>query len=425
MKFRCRESRLQGDVRMPGSKSHTVRAVTIAAFANGTSIIRQPLLSTDTESARCAVRALGAEIEITDESWRVQGTGGEIKPKQQCLDLGNSGTSMRILMGFAALIPTGDKIILDGDAQLRKRPAEPLLKALNELGAKARSIHENECPPFEIQGRLQGGKTVVEAFSSQYLTSLLLACPMADNDTSIEVPVLYESQYIDMTLDWLRYTGIKIEQENKKRFQIPGGQTYQSFDRTIPADFSSASFFFGAAAIGANCITCQGLDMNDSQGDKAVLDYLRRMGADVQVDNDSIRVAGGNLQGIDIDMNETPDALPVMAVVGCFAEGATRLRNVAQARIKETDRIAVMAKELRKLGAQVEEQEDGLTVYKSDLKAARVDGHNDHRIVMALAVAGLCIPGTTEITGAQAAAVTFPDFDTLMREIGGRIEALT
>lgn len=422
MKFSCQKSRLQGEVKIPGSKSHTVRAVTIAAFADGTSVIRDPLVSEDAESARLAVMDLGADIDVADHIWTVTGTGGVVTPRTSTINMGNSGTSMRVLMGFASLIPANEKIVVDGDAQLRRRPAKPLVDALNALGADVRSLYNNGCPPFEIRGCIKGGSASVEAVSSQYLTSLLLACPLAAGDTAIEVPVLYESQYVDITLDWLESAGIELQREEKRRFYIPGKQVFQPFDCRIPADFSSASFFFGAAALGENCITCKGLDMNDSQGDKAVLDYLRRMGADIEVNGDAVRVSGGSLKGIEIDMNETPDALPMMAAAGCFAEGATSLRNVAQARIKETDRIAVMAEELGKLGGHVEEHEDGLTVYKSKLKPAVVDGHGDHRVVMALAMAGLNIPGVTEIKGAQAAAITFPDFDLLMRNIGGKIE---
>ena len=421
MNFECRKSRLDGEVLIPGSKSHTIRGLVIAAFADGTSTLHQPLNSADTLSAENAVKAFGANITKKEQTWLVEGNGGRIDVSQEKVDLGNSGTALRILMGVASLLPEGRTIIFDGDEQLRKRPAAPLLKALNDLGANVCSINSNDCPPYRIQGSLQGGKTSLEAVSSQYLTSLLIACPLAPNSTSIDVPLLYESQYVDMTLEWLDFAGIELKHQGKQNFHIPGGQAYHPFEKQIPADFSSASFFFAAGALNGNSVTCRGLDMEDPQADKAVLSYLEKMGASVKFDDDEITVSGGNLKGVELDLNETPDALPIMAVVACFAEGKTSLRNVAQARIKETDRIACMAAELRKLGATVEEHEDGLTIFGSNLKPTVVDGHSDHRIVMALAVAGLNISGKTVIQHAEAADVTFPEFAALMQSIGAEI----
>jgi len=192
-------------------------------------------------------------------------------------------------------------------------------------------------------------------------------------------------------------------------------------DRAIPADFSSATFFLGAGALGDNDVLLRGLDMTDTQGDKAVVDYVRQMGAQVEETPEGIRLRAGDLTGCELDLNATPDALPTMAVLGCFAKGATRLVNVPQARVKETDRITVMSAELARLGARVEELEDGLVVHQSNLTGAEVQGHGDHRVVMALAVAGCAIPGTTIIHGAEAAAVTFPEFADSMVSLGASI----
>ncbi len=425
MDFICRQSELQGTLPIPGSKSHTIRAVAIAALAEGESILTSPLVSADTRSAASGVAALGAKVDIRPGEWRITGRGAQPQPRQDAIDVGNSGTTLNVLMGTAALLPQGRSMTLTGDRQIQARPAGPLLRSLNDLGAQAVALRNNDCAPVRIAGRLAGGRTTVEAKSSQYVTSLLLACPLADGDFEIEVPVLYEKLYVQMTLDWLDSQNIRLKHDRMRHFQIPGGQRFQPFVRRIPADFSTATFFFGVGALPGNDVVCQGLDMNDSQGDKAVVEYLRAMGADIGIDPESgdIRVRGGALQGIEIDMNDTPDALPMMAVVGCFAQGRTVLRNVAQARIKETDRIAVMACELRKMGARIDELEDGLVIHQSDLRGTKVDGHGDHRVVMSLALAGLNCPGLTTVSTAEAAGVTFPEFQALVQGLGGNISS--
>jgi len=425
MNFICEQSALHGAVTMPGSKSHTIRAVAIASLADGTSTIDAPLCSADTQSAAEAFGLLGAEVRVQADRWEITGTGAALHPKQDTIDVGNSGTTLHVLMGAAGLLPEASRVTLTGDRQIRSRPSGPLIRALNDLGASATSVQGNDCAPVVVGGRLRGGRTVVEAKSSQYVTSLLLACPLADGDTIIDVPVLFEKPYIEMTLDWLAGQDVKVQGGGLSRFQVTGGHSYRPFHCRIPADFSSATFFFGAGALPGNDVSCLGLDMGDSQADKAVVEYVRAMGAAVTVSGQTIGVRARQLDGIEIDMNATPDALPVMAVLGCFAGGRTVLRNVAHARIKETDRIAVMACELRKMGARIDELEDGLIVHESALQGAAVDGHEDHRVVMALALAGLNCPGTTTVAAAEAAGITFPTFHTLMQSIGGRLTATT
>ena len=421
MRFRCERSNLAGEVDIPGSKSHTIRALVLAALARGKSTVESPLISADTLSAIKGIEAFGARVQQHEHEWIICGAGPEPLPLADTIDVGNSGTTLRILMGIAALMPAECQVTLTGDEQLQKRPAGPLMQSLNDLGAHASAVSGDACPPYRIRGRLRGGATTMEARSSQYLTSLLIACPLADGDTSINVPLLYERRYVEMTLWWLQNQQISLEHRNLESFNIPGGQRYQPFNRRIPADFSSASFFFGAAALSHNRITCHGLDLNDTQGDKAVLDYLKKMGATVEITAAGIQVSGSQLRGCEIDMNDTPDALPVMAVIGCFAEGQTVLYNVAHARLKETDRIKVMAQELHKMGADIEERDDGLMIRRSHLHGTAVDGHGDHRVVMALALAGMNVPGQTIIETAEAANVTFPNFADLMRSIGGQI----
>jgi 3-phosphoshikimate 1-carboxyvinyltransferase len=207
--------------------------------------------------------------------------------------------------------------------------------------------------------------------------------------------------------------------EALSEFHIPGGQQFPAFQRRIPGDFSSATFFLAAGALPDNEVFCVGLDMADTQGDKAVVDYLRQMGARVELKDEGIQVTAERLTGAEIDLNATPDALPMMAVLACFARGTTRLVNVPQARLKETDRIAVMRAELEKLGARIQEREDGLVIEESSLHPGTVDGHGDHRVVMSLAIAGTMLPGLTTIEGYEAVNITFPTFLNALHGLGG------
>jgi len=424
MKLTVKKSTLRGTVAIPGSKSHTIRAVAVASLAKGQSIIRQPLVSGDTLSAVDCYRALGAQIDISDPmAWKVMGTDGRIARPHRTVDVGNSGTTLRLAMSSAALCNAEGGIEFTGDEQLRTRPVGALIGALNQLGAKAESLLGNDKAPVRVHGKLFGGRTSIKCLSSQYLSSLLLAAPLAENDTEIEVTLLNEPDYVRMTLDWLDKQEIVYQNDGMKYFRIPGRQRYKSFDLSIPADFSSATFFLCAGALLDADITLTGLDFSDSQPDKAVVEYLRAMGADITVGEDGVRIGGSHLHGTEIDMNRTPDALPALAVVAAFATGPTRLLNVPQARAKETDRIACMAQEIAKLGAAVDELPDGLIIVPRPLKpAGNLHGRGDHRIVMALSLAGMALPGTCVIETAEAVAVTFPDYVKLMTSLGARME---
>ena len=292
-----------------------------------------------------------------------------------------------------------------------------------DLGACSQAERNNGCAPLWVEGGLKGGTTSIECLTSQYLSALLIACPMAPHDTTIEVPLLNEPDYVQMTLDWIDRQKIQYQRDEFRQFHIRGGQHYTAFDTVIPADFSSATFFLCAGTFLDADITLRGLDFSDSQPDKAVVEYLRRMGADIQNESDGIRIRGSRLSGTRIDMNRTPDALPAMAVTGAFAGGQTRLDNVPQARKKETDRIRCMAEELKKLAVRVDELDDGLIIYQSGrVRPASLRGYGDHRIVMALSLMGLASKEPLVIDTAEAIAVTFPDFVGLMQGIGARME---
>jgi len=422
MKFVVKKSEIKGSIEIPGSKSHTIRALFFAGLAQGQSNIIKPLESDDTQSAIIACKAFGADIKVNKDGFNVSGFGRNPKTPDNVIDVGNSGTTLRIALGTASLIEGYS--VFTGDYQIRKRPLLPLIDALNNLGAEVRSTRNNGMAPVIIKGKAKGGKTLLDAVSSQFLTSLLINGPLFENDTTIELIRLNEAPYIDITLWWLDKLGIKYQNNNYKSFFIPAGQKYKSFTRVIPADFSSATFFAVLAAITGGMIELKNLDMSDPQGDKEVFKILEMMGAKIDYRDDRIVVEGKNLKGIEIDMNAIPDALPALAVAGCFAEGETKLINAPQARLKETDRIKVMFEELSKMGAQIKELPDGLIIKHSKLKASNVFGHHDHRIVMALSVAGLAIASETVIDTAQASSVTFPNFPELISNCGGDIKII-
>ena len=423
MQLISRKSRLQGTVSIPASKSHTIRAVAIASLADGRSRIRNPLVSGDTEAAIRCYRAFGAEIDVSDgQCWRVAGVGRRIVPPAETIDVLNSGTTLRLAMGSAALAEPGSATTFTGDEQIQTRSVGPLMQSLADLGARCQSLQGNDKAPVRIWGRLQGGRTSIAATTSQYLSSLLMCTPLAAADTEIDVTVLNEPGYVQMTLDWLDKQTIAYENEDMRRFRVRGNQGYKPFDLPVPADFSSATFFLCGAALFGDEVTLEGLDFADSQPDKAVVGYLHQMGADIRASDNGITVKGGPLRGVTLDMNQTPDALPAMAVTAAFAEGTTRLVNVAQARTKETDRIQCMAEELQKMGVHIEELPDGLVVHHSKPRAAHLNGRSDHRIVMALSLAAMGLDEPCTIETAEAIKVTFPQFVNLMRALGGDME---
>jgi 3-phosphoshikimate 1-carboxyvinyltransferase len=420
LKIISERSILRGEVPIPTSKSHTIRAVTLSTLAHGKSTIRHPLVSSDCLAAVGAGRLFGAKIDIGD-SWEVEGVGGRPHVPENVVDVKNSGTTLNFFMGTAALVE--GTTVLTGDEQIVRRPVEPLIEALRGLGGGAFSTRDNGLPPVVVKGRIRGGKTRFRGIVSQYASSLLIHCPLVEKNSELEIYDVHEKPYIQMTLGWLDKQGIRYEaSEDLTHFKIYGGQSYHGQNVTVPGDFSSATFFLVAGAIINGDITLLGLDMKDLQGDKQVVSYLKEMGAEIHFERGGIRIRGGSLKGVELDLGDTPDALPAMAVAGCFAGGKTIIRNVANARLKETDRISVMAQELGRLGARVEELPDGLMIHESSLRGCPVKGYGDHRVVMALAVAGLAIPGRTEVDTAESVQVTFPNFVELMQTVGAKIQ---
>lgn len=423
MKWIVRPSQLKGSIDIPSSKSHTIRSLVISTLAPGTSRISKPLLTGDGASALGAARSLGAQVEFSGDLLTVTGCGGHFDGGEELFDMGNSGTGTNLFTSAAALGTR--KRRFDGDSSLRSRPFRYLLDALVPLGATYVREREGGDLPFVINGPLRGGKTTVNGVSSQFVSSLLFSCPLIDGDgTDIAVVNLQEVPYIEITLWWLKRQGIKLEHApDYTHFHVPGRQAYTPFEMAVPADFSSATFSAVGAALTGGPVTLAGLDFSDPQGDKGVFDVLKDAGATIDYGNTGVTVStDGNLQGRVIDLNAMPDSLPAMAVLSCITEGETCLTNIAHARIKETDRIVVMREELTKMGADISEVGDELFIRKSDLRGAVVNGHDDHRVVMALALAGCIASGETVIETAEAANVTYPSFVDDFRALGASIE---
>lgn len=422
MKWSVGQSTLEGVISIPPSKSHTIRALLIATLASGKSIIRKPLITGDGASALGAAKSLGAKIEPIEDGITITGIGGNFDKGNELLDLGNSGTGTNLFASAAALGTR--KRRFDGDNSLRSRPFKPVLDSLAQLGASYSLEQTGRDLPFTIQGPLKGGETKVNGVSSQFLSSILLSSPLIRNgNTTCHVFNLHEIPYVELTLWWLKKQCIIFEyNQDFSEFHIPGNQQYKPFDLSVPSDFSSATFAAVGAAISSRHVTLKGLDFSDPQGDKGVFDILKSMGVVIENnENGTVVSQGTKIKGKIIDLNSMPDALPALSVLACVAEGETRFVNVAQARIKETDRIAVMREELSKMGADITELPDGLIVRQSKLKGTIVKGHDDHRVVMALALAGMIADGKTIIETAEAADVTYPSFVEDFRKIGADI----
>ncbi len=419
--------KLEGIATIPASKSHTIRALILATLAVGTSRISNALDCEDTRSAIAACQALGARISFSDDkNIMVESSGVPLSPTADRVATGNSGITTNFLLPMLGLRKNNEKVvILDCDEQMRQRPVEPLLKSLADLGMEIESINGSGTLPVSVRGALKGGETTVDGSNSQYLSALLLSLPLALQDSKIIVQNLQERPYVEMTCRYLDDLGVQYKQnreQGKDVFEITGGQRYRSFSKSIPGDFSSASYIIAAAVMVPGSVTVRGLDMNDSQGDKRLIPILRDMGVDIQVNEDELVINGGApLQGRRIDCSDIPDLVPTLAVIGTYAEGATELVNIAHVRSKETDRIQSMEQGLSALGAKINGDTDRLTVSHSRLRGTAVHGHNDHRTIMALTLAGLLASGQTSIDTAEAVDKTFPTFPAIMAQLGARV----
>lgn len=422
--LKVKPSKLAGEVVAPPSKSYTHRAFAVGLLAKGESRITDPLIGLDTKATIDAAEILGAKISCTKEAWVIQGTGGNLEPKTDLIDVKNSGTTIRIMSAVAAL--SRKPIRLTGDESIKKRPMGPLIEALVKLGAKGKCEGPNGRPPVVVGGGLVGGDVeITGAVSSQFISALLIACPYARDDVTLSVAEEPRSKpYIEITLEVLDAVGAKIRRNKSLTdFKIDGRQVFHPLELKIPGDFSSAAFVLGAAALTESAVRVSNLNVHGAQGDRRIVELLREFGADVRVSGDTVEVAGGGLTGIEADCGDNPDLVPILSVLGSVADGMTRLTNVPHLRFKETDRLRALATELKKLGADVEELPDEIRLKGvKQLKGAKLQSYGDHRIAMALGVAGLVVKGETIVDGAESIPVSYPSFVEDMRKLGAQLK---
>ncbi|OYT62250.1 3-phosphoshikimate 1-carboxyvinyltransferase [Methanosarcinales archaeon ex4572_44] len=427
MDVRVSHSALEGVVDAPPSKSYTHRAVAIASLGRRTRVLN-PLVSDDTRSTMHACRMLGAEVERMEDHIQIRGTQGKVTTPDNIVDVGNSGTTLRIMSAVSAL--ANGAVVLTGDASIRRRPNNPLIVALNDLGADAFSTRNNGMAPLVVRGKLRGGKTFIDgSVSSQFITGLLIACPFAERERDTEIVVrgtLKSRPYVDITLEMLKDAGVEITVEEgvNLTFKVAGGQDLHVSEYRVPGDFSSASYLLAAGALFGE-LTVSNM-YPTAQGDSAIIQILEEMGADITWNKNKgiVKVRKSRLTGCVIDVGETPDLLPTLAVLGALAEGTTTIKNAKHVRYKETDRIHAIATELAKMGAILKEEEDSLTIEGSKLHSAQLDGWDDHRIVMALTLAGIAT-GNTTINTAESVKISYPNFFEDIKSLGAIIETNT
>ncbi len=404
-------------VRVPGSRSLTNRALVCAALAEGPSRLSGWVDCDDTRAMIEGLRRLGIEIQtFPTGELEVTGRAGALTIPLHPLDCRASGTTMRFLTACAALVP--GRVVLDGTARMRERPIQDLADALSALGVPVRT--SVGCPPVTVQGgRLHGGKAAVDASqSSQYLSALLMLAPYASEPIELLAAGFTSRPYVEMTLDVMAAFGISVERLDENLFRVPL-RRYRSRSYAIEPDASSASYFFAAAAVTGGRVYVDGLSAGSSQADVRFVEVLERMGCRAERSPQGIAVRGPRyLHGIDVDMNAMPDGALALAVVACFAQGRTRIRNVWNLRIKETDRISALKAELEKLGARVTTTQTDLEIDPPPrIRPARIASWDDHRIAMSLAVAGLRAPGIV-IQDPECVGKTFPDFFERLAALG-------
>jgi len=407
-------NRVDGTVNLPGSKSVSNRALLLAALAKGTTRLTNLLDSDDVKHMLNALKALGVSYTLSDDRTvcEVVGNAGPLHAEQPLeLFLGNAGTAMRPLA--AALCLGEQSIVLTGEPRMKERPIGHLVDALRQGGAKIDYLEQTDYPPVRLNGGFVGGEVSVDgSVSSQFLTALLMTAPLAQQDTIITIKGdLVSKPYIDITLHLMRCFGVDVDNQDYQRFVVKGQQQYQSpGDYLVEGDASSASYFLAAAAIKGGTVRVTGIGRNSVQGDIRFADVLEKMGAVIDWGDDYISCTCGSLTAIDMDMNHIPDAAMTIATTALFAQGTTLMRNIYNWRVKETDRLAAMATELRKVGAEVEEGQDFIRVTPpAQLQHADIGTYNDHRMAMCFALVALSDTPVT-ILDPGCTAKTFPSY---------------
>jgi 3-phosphoshikimate 1-carboxyvinyltransferase len=403
---------LHATVRIPGSKSLTNRALLIAALARGRTRLTNALFSDDSCYFARALQSLGFDVRL-DEAQRemtVSGLGGSIPASHAELFIGNAGTAARFLSAFLTL--GKGEYVLDGDARMRERPIGDLVHALAQLGATVET--SSGCPPVRIiASGLPGGRAKIGGnISSQFLSALLMVAPYAQSPVEIWVTTELNSKpYVDMTLAIMQDFGVQVEREGYQHFNIQPSFFFPLASYPIESDASAASYFFAAPAICGGTVRVENISRASRQGDIAFLGVLQQMGCEVEEGNNSIEVRGlKSLQGVDVDMRDIPDTAQTLAVIAPFANSPTRIRGIASARVKETDRVHATCTELRRLGIPVDEHDDGMTIYPCDeIQPATVHTYNDHRMAMAFTLVGLRVEGIA-IENPACVSKTFPAY---------------
>jgi len=410
---------LNATVSVPGSKSLTNRALLIAALANGTTRLTNALFSDDSKYFAKALQTLGFDIQLDEvhHEMTVTGLGGKIPAKKAELFIGNAGTAARFLSAFLTL--GNGEYVLDGEPRMRERPIFDLIDALNQLGVEIESA--NNCPPVEIFATgLHGGKTKIAGnISSQFLSALLMVAPYARSPIEIELTTELNSKpYVDMTIAIMKDFGVRIEHQGYECFTVHPASYKPLSTFQIESDASAASYFFAAPAICGGTVKVENISRDSVQGDIAFLDVLQQMGCTFEEIDNFIQVTGtAELRGIDVDMQDIPDTAQTLAAVAPFAASPTRMRGIASARVKETDRISATCTELKRLGVQVEEHKDGMTIYPcSTFKRSNVETYNDHRMAMAFSLIGLRFDGVT-IENPSCVSKTFPNFFEVLAQL--------
>lgn len=411
--------RVEGEINLPGSKSLSNRALLLAALAHGTTEVTNLLDSDDIRHMLNALKSLGVNYELSSDKTvcTITGVGGAFNWQNGLsLFLGNAGTAMRPLA--AALCLKGQQeaeVVLTGEPRMKERPIKHLVDALVQVGANVQYLEQEGYPPLAIRNTgLQGGKVQIDgSISSQFLTALLMAAPLAEGDMEIQIMgELVSKPYIDITLAMMKDFGVTVENQNYQTFIVKGNQSYISPKRyLVEGDASSASYFLAAGAIKGN-VKVTGIGKNSIQGDRLFADVLEKMGAKITWGEDFIQAEQAPLHGVDMDMNHIPDAAMTIATTALFAEGETVIRNIYNWRVKETDRLSAMATELRKIGAEVEEGVDFIRIQPlalAQFQAAEIATYNDHRMAMCFSLIALSNTPVT-ILEPKCTAKTFPTY---------------
>lgn len=413
---------LQGAVRAPSSKSYTQRMLIASSLSNGKSVISNPLFSEDTNATIRAVRSLGAEVITKDNRWIVNGSL-PLKGNKNPIDCGESGATLRFILPVCAL--AGKPSILVFAKSLEKRPILPLLESLEDLGAKTEKRNIGSKSAILVHGGgIRGGITsIIGDVSSQFISGLLFACPMASSDTIVNLKSSLESTgYVEMTKEVLENHKISLNISNDyNQFKIKSNQKYVPNDSEVPGDFSSAAFLLSAGAITNSKVTVKNLDAKTLQGDKAILGILEDMGVNLRISSDQVEVDGYSdfLKSLDIDFRDIPDLVPICSVLACYANGISKIHDARRLRYKESDRLLSLYLELRKMGADISLKEDSLIINGSQkLNGAIIDPHNDHRIAMACAVAALGADGKTKILDSNCVNKSYPSFFRDLENLG-------